>query len=220
MKKFSATEIDYIRQSICRGVREDLRSFDTSRKTIQKLGELPRADGYVKLERGRTLVELSVQFKETEATLKELNVNPDLFPEAIEVLESNIAIPRVLESILHEFLEDSKIGMKLEMNVIHDDGNVYDLLFHGLSIIFTDIDVPDIYDLKNTRKAKINIPFSITYAIYGDSFILDPTLLEEKSADGLLHLYRNSDQKILGCHADKVSVTKESIAKFFSIQGK
>lgn len=91
-------------------------------------------------------------------------------------------------------LDSFKVGLLIEVKIINDDGNVFDLVFRGLHKAFSEIKMPNIRDLTSCQTAGFNLPVSKTVAVVRDVVVVDPTLIEEASADGLVHIFFSDNQ--------------------------
>lgn len=101
-----------------------------------------------------------------------------------------IPIFREFESIINQ----QRIGISIEAKIINDDGNIIDLVFRGLHEMFSGIRMPNIDDLTSCLTAQFNLPISRTIATISGVVISDPTLLEEASADGLIHIFTRDNE--------------------------
>lgn len=63
---FSREELLFVRESLLRGIRTDLRNPRESRRVEFQALDIPQADGSLRVTRGHTKLKVSLQFKEAE----------------------------------------------------------------------------------------------------------------------------------------------------------
>ncbi|KAG5859116.1 hypothetical protein KMI_09g15440 [Encephalitozoon hellem] len=201
---FSQDELTFVRNGIAKGCRADLRKSKEERKTCVTHASIAQSDGNVRVKRGWSEIEVSIQFKETQETLGASNISEEILnvkeqhAESIEF--SKIAIPDIIISKILELLDSYKIGIRIELNILSNDGNIYDLFFIGLGTLLKSLDVPIIDDLKRTEKREIDIPISRTVALFNNGhFVVDPTMIEEEASCGLMHIFVSNEGKLMGC---------------------
>ncbi|CAD26114.1 hypothetical protein [Encephalitozoon cuniculi GB-M1] len=204
MEGFSRDELALVRSEIASGLRADTRKSEEERRTDVVHSNIAQSDGSIKIRRGESEVEVSIQFKETMETLMTQNISGewlDTNESSMESIEfSKIAIPNIVSSMILELLASYKIGIRIELNILSNDGNVYDLFFIGLSILFKNLDMPVIDDLRRSERRKIDIPTSKTVALFNSGrFVVDPIMIEEKASCGLMHVFVNSNGALMGC---------------------
>lgn len=204
MEGFSQDELEFVRNGIAKGHRSDLRMNKEERKAYVICSSIAQSDGSVRVKRGWSEIEISVQFKETPETLGASNVpgevlgNNELYMESIEF--SKIPIPKIITSKILELLSSYKVGIRVEFSISSNDGNIYDLFFIGLSTLFKGLEVPIIGDLRKTEKREIDIPVSKTVALFNNGhFVVDPTMIEEEASCGLMHIFISNEGKLMGC---------------------
>lgn len=221
MDCFSKAELEFTVKAIRNKVRLDTRKFIEKREQTFVEQDTPRADRSIKVKRGNSEIDLNVLFRSSGETLIHLNLmkNGDdrsfmdrffchsnaiepLVPsqqrsfENLQTLQTKISHPNPTFARLESFLKHFKVGVLIEITVIRDDGNVFDMTFDGIRYVFSDIIVPDATNLFRERKAGVDLPWSTSFAIFQDSFVADPVLLEESSACGIVHIFREADQSI------------------------
>ncbi|KCZ74617.1 hypothetical protein H311_04416, partial [Anncaliia algerae PRA109] len=134
---------------------------------------------------------------------------------------SNYEFPFKIDEIFKSFLEETKLTIKLDINVIVDDGSILSLIFDGLKDIFTQIEVPFFIPHYKINRMDYKIPDYYEFALFNDIFIIDPTKCEEISSDGLLVIIKESEtiKKIILREGKSISFTK--LDQFFKeIQNK
>ncbi|KAF7683757.1 Exosome complex component Rrp42 [Astathelohania contejeani] len=202
-----SNEKEFVRNAISYGTRIDLRGFHEIRQIKISDSTNEQADGYIRLGNGETEIEIFIRIFETEKTLIKLDISANelkKYKDASKSIEKEIEVNLMLpiEKYFIPILKKYKIGIKIELNLIKDGGNSYDLLFYGISKIFKCISIPLIENIKEEIKEireSIDIPYSQTYAIFGDEYLSDPNKLEEQSCDCLVHIfYDQSKAQICG----------------------
>lgn len=228
MNGFSDGELGFVVRSAQSGVRLDARPFDGVRAFSCASNEILQADASVHARLGATEAEISVLFRSTAAALLEMRLVADereapADAQLIEIKLANGAAPigampdsdspalRKLRALLSE----ARLGLLIEVRVLNDDGNVYDLLFMGLHAIFSDISVPNIRDLATDLRAAISLPVPRSFALVGDAVLADPTLLEEAAADGLVRVFAEDGRAL--CTVVEGSVQSDRLAELLSM---
>lgn len=204
MEKFCEEELAFVRHSILNGVRIDLRGSNEIRDTIHAFPEIAQSDGSVSIRRGMSEVEVSIQFKECIDGLVALKLVSEEFISDEAAIESSVALPRFVHSLISESLKPYKVGVRINLNVINDDGNVYDLFFLGLRLLFESVEMPFLEDLHKTAVSKINIPTSASFALIGNAYVKDPTKIEESASHGLIRLFVGDNREMLGIFSEGV----------------
>lgn len=91
---------------------------------------------------------------------------------------------------IEQFLAEYSIGVTIEVHMLEDDGNLFDIFFRAMTVLFSDIRIPNVKNLSDELIAGIDLPISETYTVLENSLIRDPTLKEERATDGLVHILR------------------------------
>jgi len=207
MELVSNDELAFTRMVVASGTRIDGRSRNEHRAVEIIPSEISQSDGSIRLKRGSTEIEVSIQFKETVETLLALGIRP--CTKASDLSESRVEsfgmeIPSIISTRIEEFLSSYKLGIRIELRVIRNNGNVYDLFFIGLNSILRNICVPVIEDLKKGEKETIDIALPTTVALFENGvFVKDPTIIEEKASLGLLHVIIDSSGRLMGCISER-----------------
>lgn len=223
MLTLSKSEINFISKAIKNNTRMDLREINEKRD--QKITENEKfasslVDRSVLIERGHSKLNLSISFRSSLNTLKILELkmtnkeelkdcnNEEL--KTIKITNKN-DITEELKTINHslnysnnpalkkieDLLESFNIGIYIEVYIIKNDGNIYDMIIDGLKYIFSSIKIPNILRLEECYNCSINIPECKSYAIYGTELILDPTILEESSSEGIIRIFEGEERSII-----------------------
>lgn len=199
MENFSKEELAFIVNGIKNGSRIDLRKNSDERETKRVCSEVAQSDGHVRLKRGLSEVEISIQFKETAETLLALNlIGKESNQDGSPVESSSIALPAAIGSMINRFLFEYKMGLRIDFEVINDDGNTYDLFFLGLNMLFQSISIPLLSDLQTSKIATLSIPVSKTFALIGGCVVKDPTKIEEKASHGVIHIFISDRKEVFG----------------------
>lgn len=112
----------------------------------------------------------------------------------VKIQENPTQSTTIQESMLkhiENFLNKHNIGCLIELYVIRDDGNLFDMVFDGLKEMFKSIEIPNILDLNMAVKSGVDLPTCISYAVIGSTAVADPTRLEELAADGIIRVFSN-----------------------------
>ncbi|KAM0671852.1 hypothetical protein CWI42_121920 [Ordospora colligata] len=203
MELISNDELAFTRTVISTGTRIDGRGRNEYRTIEMIPSEISQSDGSIRLKRGFTEIEVAIQFKETMETLLSLGISPCTKASGLSesrVESFGIEIPSIISTQIENFFSSYKLGIRIELRVIRNDGNIYDLFFIGLNSILRNICVPVIEDLKQCEKSTIEIALPTTVALFENCvFVKDPTIIEEKASLGLLHVIIDSNGKLMGC---------------------
>ncbi|ADM12695.1 uncharacterized protein Eint_111960 [Encephalitozoon intestinalis ATCC 50506] len=232
MEAFGLDELALVRNGIANGLRADLRKNGEARRTNVVHTDIAQSDGSIKIRRGLSEIEVSVQFKETAETLEASGILKENFDgnefsaESIEF--SKIAIPNTISSIILDLLAPYKIGIRIEFSILSNDGNIFDLFFISLGALLENLDIPIVGNLKETEKQKISIPTSKTVALFDNGhFVMDPTRIEEEASCGLIHIFSNNEGILMGCFCEGIcnfeektlsSIIQEIISKTYLIR--
>lgn len=203
MENFSNDELVFIRDGIVNGVRVDQRRSCDERHVVPIPSAISQSDGHIRLRRGLSEVDVSIQFKETSETLVALGLIEETSGPGEDVVETPVALPATVGNMISGFLSEHKVGVRIGFDVINDDGNVYDLFFAGLKALFLDVEMPVVEDLGRVKRSGLDIPVSRTFAVVDGSFVSDPTKIEEEASDGLVHVFVGSRKEIVGCFSEK-----------------
>ncbi|KAI5170353.1 exosome complex component RRP42 [Pancytospora epiphaga] len=206
MKGISEGETMFVKMALERNVRLDSRSFTQGREWKYEKNNLPVTDGSLYLQAGHTSLTLSVMF--TTTLTKLLDVSPIEFKFVGISVSSSASINSFLardwavpaNSIfgkLYSLLDSLSLTALIEIEVLQDDGNVFDLVFTGLSSLFSTISFPNIVDLANPIPASLVLPTSRTFVVYNNELISDPTFLEERTLEVQIHAFYESDGRLL-----------------------
>lgn len=221
MDFFSKTELEFTTKAIQNKVRLDTRGFMEEREQILVEQDVPQADRSIKIRRGLSEIDLNISFKSSSETLSHLGLmnndndgsfmdrffrrssaiealvlNQHLSSENLQTLQTKLDHPNPVFTRLESFLRRFKIGALIEISVVRDDGNVFDMVFDGIRYIFSDIAIPDVSNLSEERKEGIDLPWSASFAVFQDAFVADPLLIEESSSCGIVHIFKEADQSI------------------------
>ncbi len=158
---FSREELLFVRESLLRGIRTDLRNPRESRRVEFQALDIPQADGSLRVTRGHTKLKVSLQFKEAEE---------EKFPH------------REIEEWLKEF----KVGIRVDLEVENDDGNILGTFISGLRELLKEVEVPDILDLSRTIRSGVNLPEMRVVCLVGGVVVEDPLRVEEACCDASL----------------------------------
>ncbi|CAF0850064.1 unnamed protein product [Brachionus calyciflorus] len=197
-------EIEFLVGLITAGSRLDLRAFDEEREFIFKENVCPRSDKSIYLKQGYTEMNIDIVFKSTGETLESLNYTREAYRTTVfdeshldvhikDIHGSDVSLPYITEEKLcldgiKNLLSSYKIGATIEVNLINNDGNVFDVFFKGLNILFSSLMIPNIKNLKEDIEISYSTPMTRAYAIINDTIIYDPTLLEEVASNAILHV--------------------------------
>ncbi|KAF9761751.1 hypothetical protein NGRA_2409 [Nosema granulosis] len=179
---FSKEELLFVREGVLKGIRIDLREALESRSTQISTVENPQADGSVFVSRGHTKLSVSYQFKESADSLLELKLikNKEDFKEKILDLEK---IPETLRRQIENWLTQFKVGLRVDCEIVNDDGNVYETFVFGLRHLLRKVSVPILGDLEKTIESGIVLPEIKTICLFGNVCVVDPLKIEEESCD-------------------------------------
>ncbi len=220
MYKICEEEIKYIISFVDNGGRIDLRKFNEERKKVCINDVIVGVDGSTEVRLGNTRTQMSVYFKSTNETVKQLvgdylieqcgllNCNLEINNEVLEFkfIHNNntskffIYLENMINNtkndifnMLREEISKCGLGIVIEFNVISDDGNLWDAFFMNLEAIFSNIKIPNIKNLNSLTEKRIQMPQSISYGIFNHNqiFLKDPSLLEEYACDGIIHIVGN-----------------------------
>lgn len=220
MNKFSQSEIDFARKCLSNNIRLDERQCNQQREeTIEKCN-ISQADASICLKRGNSEIILNFSFKASIETLKTLDLIPHLHisnsylscslytNNALNIFASSETFkdfstlkctfnePNPCFNKIEEWLNSYNLGLQIELVIVTADGNIFDMFFNGLKYILESVNVPNIKNLSSDIPSFLSIPTSTSFACLNNTFFRDPTLIEEQSSDGIIHLYFESDKKI------------------------
>jgi exosome complex component RRP43 len=202
MQSFSQEELDFVRSGIRMDRRTDLRRSHEQRETSIFPSRLAQSDGSVRVCRGMSEVEVSMQYKETDEMLTSLSLAGKGAAGA-QPVESNMPLPSLVLGLVTGFLGRYKIGLRLHINIINNDGSLYDLVVTALQSLFREVEVPDIWDLTRVVRTGLEIPAARTFAVINGTFVNDPCRIEEAAAEGIVHVLIGDGNRIHGCCFDK-----------------
>ncbi|KAI4291996.1 hypothetical protein PAPHI01_1270 [Pancytospora philotis] len=217
MDTASASEVEYAQKSISAGVRPDGRALHECRPYSYEPYDVPLADRSLVLQRGLTRIVVSATIRSSAQTLEELRIapsskTPEVEPRLIDIRFSNACVSSSAEEVdllralfaegchygfvadaLREALVRFKVGLSLEVKIVQDDGNLYDLVIAGIHELFTAISVPDIHDLDTYAVARLDLPVCHTYCIVNGAAVADPSALETAASAGRVRVFRRGD---------------------------
>lgn len=177
---FSREELQFVRESISKGIRTDLRNPQDCRKIEFQILENPQADGSLRITRGHTKVKVSFQFKESEDGLLELKLIKE--KEGLGDLEVSV-IPLSIKRQVEDWLKKFKVGLRVDFEIENDDGNIYETFILGLRELLKEVEIPDILDLDRTVKSGLLIQEMRVVCLFGSVVVVDPLKVEEASCD-------------------------------------
>lgn len=172
---------------------------------------MPLADSALRIKRGHSELEILLRFRCTFESLSSFkllsNEDAELFSN--ELLEVRLIGSRMTPGqswnkwdsnfqpepirIVVDFLMNHSLGLLIELNILNNDGNIHDLFFDGLLIMFSNILVPNVNDLSNDLVLSLDLPNSESYALINGIAVLDPLQAEECASDGFIHIFRQND---------------------------
>lgn len=226
MQSFSKEELSFNTKSITNGFRTDKRDFLQNREQQILKINCPQSDKAIKIIRGFSEVELKIGFKASCSTLQRIGAldeiaenvelisnkhkneqiiegskihNIELIFEEYKTIQSKFTQLNSVFERIENLLNEYEIGILIEVVVLKNDGNIFDMVFAGLNYIFNNLEIPDIKDLNNSLIVNVNLPISETFAIFSDFIISDPILIEEASADGVIHIFKENNTIINIC---------------------
>ncbi|KAI5148158.1 hypothetical protein ENBRE01_0146 [Enteropsectra breve] len=227
----SKTEKAFIAESVSHGLRCDSRTASEYREHAFAELDLPLADRGLRLSLGNATAEISVVFRSNDSTLDALNIRDENRPtfesrritvnalganggrieHIFNMFEKNRYFGAFLENI-DDLLIKYKIGLYININVIQNDGNLTDIVFNGLKMIFSDIDVPNVkniscssgthaiadalLDSNDFEPVQLSLPMAKSYAVIRDKTILDPSQVEEDASDCLIHTFEQNNARV------------------------
>lgn len=172
---YSKGELEYIKLNILKGIRPDLRNLHKLRNLEIKPFSNTQADNAVEIYLNQSHIILSVQFIE-ENVLQPIN--------------SNFILPDILKRCLMFTLQQYKLSMNINLEIINDDGNIIFMCVKGLEIMLKNIKIPDTANLEQDIVVTFDMPTAYNFAIFHDSkteiFLADPNKIEEESCDAIL----------------------------------
>ncbi|EPR77757.1 hypothetical protein SLOPH_2187 [Spraguea lophii 42_110] len=216
----SITEKQFIRNQIQNGYRIDNRRPDEESEIIIKSKNLVKADGYIYLIQGNSEIEISIQNlinkEEQENISSEIDdfidnniENENEFENNIDNEEQNAKtlekkpVKIIFNSKSYNFINKIKniinCDVKINLNVIKDDGNIFSLFVFGLNLILKkkNIEYYDIYtEASNKEHFNENNILCKRYALIDSIIIIDPIKMEEESSDCIIDvLYQDKKVK-------------------------
>lgn len=201
----SQKEMRFIQSVVENGLRIDTRNFPEKREQfITEPSEYASSlcDRSVKITRGYSQLSLSFTFNTSFEAPCKLLLTEEYDKAKDESEEPNFLKtcynkPNPCFEKINSFLKNYEICLLVESYVIRDDGNIMEMFFDGLRHVFSSIHVPDLHNLHKPIEAKLELPKCTSYAIFGSKIVTDPTLIEETSADGTLHVFDDEKSCIL-----------------------
>lgn len=189
----SPKEISFIRESLEKGIRLDLRGLLEER--IPKVEPIynSQGDGCLLITKGHTKVKVDIQFMEISEGLIELKLIDQKIEKVVGDSLCVDKIPLSLKKLLENWLSFYKIGLRIDLEIVNDDGNVYEAFIYGLREILKEIEVPDILNLEKVIKTGIELPKMKVMGFYKKVKIVDPLLLEEEACDYLITFIENNN---------------------------
>lgn len=211
-KSFCEEELKYLRNNIKINNRIDSREINEERKSNYVLDTLISADRSLEIVVGKTRILVSIIFKSTLDTVRELlsedklGINEicqkceknDINEEVLELcfvndlgandnctlfLKDTIMVEKkVIFRNLIDVLKNNKIGAVIETRIIENDGNVFDTFFKSLNILFASIKIPNVHKLDEEVINKIQIPLSRTYALFENNKMVRDPTLLEEES--------------------------------------
>lgn len=164
------------------------------------------ADRTIRVQRGYSCIEMSILLSNGDDPLVISGISTDKLTNPFSTNKSTVKSTNTLSideypSLvdIREYLRKCGVSCLVTVTVIKDDGNIYDMFFSGIKSLFESVDMIDCQS--------VNFEIPETYAIFdsivdnlannlvddnlGNSvvkIVADPTLLEEKSCDAILHI--------------------------------
>lgn len=206
MERISQSEIDFIRKSLSAGVRPDGRDFSQSRAQTIVINDISQADNSITIKRGNSEIIINLSFKSSLSTLCTLKLieetslnlfgndsfriamNSDEFNDFV-TLKSSFNEPNPCFRKIENWLKSYSLGCLIELIVIKSDGNIFNMFFEGLRVIFQSLSVPDIRNLSKEIQSSLILPSSMTFGILNEFYFLDPSWIEERAASGIMHVF-------------------------------
>lgn len=138
------------------------------------------SDKSIRIQRGYSCIDISILLTEGECPV----VLSGISFEKDSILHSHPSL-----FILEEYLRNQSVSCIINVNVIKNDGNIYDMFFSGIRYLFQSISIGE-------TVLSVDIPETVSYAIFDYSngvddtvkIVADPTILEEESCDALIHV--------------------------------
>ncbi|MBI4214814.1 exosome complex protein Rrp42 [archaeon] len=205
------------RKLIASGKRPDNRSWNQFRKIVLEPNFVPKAEGSCLIRLGDTQVAVGVKLAVAEPYPDSpesgtLSTNAELSPLASPAFEAgppdddSIELARVVDRGIRESKmidfdalcitpKEEVWNVMIDLHMLDVDGNLIDAASIASVRALMDVRFPKyedgkvIYSEKTKKKLPVNcLPVSTTFAKIGSSFLLDPTLEEEKAMDARLML--------------------------------
>lgn len=201
MQNLSQGEVSFIAKAIESTIRMDMRRMDEKRaQTITETSAHASAlaDSAVQVSRGYSQVCLSVSFRSSYRTLAALNLTlgkEHVSSDEFKTLKCALSDTNPSFKIIEDFLNSFNIGCYIEVYIIRNDGNIFDMIFDGLKHIFSSIAVPNVCNLSENIQSGVDLPACTSYAMFGPKMVLDPTRLEEQSSDGIVRIFDTNGVK-------------------------
>lgn len=201
MNKYSQSEAEIIHKLIVKdSYRLDNRNFDEKREYKFSILDLPFYDMALNVKNGNTEINVYFTFKEKYEVVQLENKQ---FVENKQPTENKYHF--FLTHFLRKILQNSQLECVINFDILKNDGNLLSTLLNGLNFIlqnFTLPNLPEEYNLiKNENLLSLtresNTVGASSIAMFDNHKIMDPTLLEEISADHLLTAICINSQKMV-----------------------
>ncbi len=232
---------------IKKGERLDDRGLEDFRDVEVETGVAKKAEGSAEVRLGDTKVIVGVKFGMGEPfpdTPDEgmLMVNAELGPMASPNFESGppgkdaTELARVVDRGIREsealplkelcVEEGEKVWkVMVDIHILDYDGNLMDASALGAAKALIEAEIPEYEDgevkREKTKEFPVNkVPVACTVVKVGDKYILDPSLIEEKIADGMVTVTWTEDELCSLQKRGNGGFTKDELLDIFEIARK
>lgn len=214
MDNFCKSELGFTVNAIKHNTRLDLRQLSEERVFQWQENDILQPDRAIIAKCGASEIEISVLFGATVDTKQAPSKDgTQLFvinEKPIEIkfigssaLNSAQSINFINKSLASSIFKDLETQLKqycltalIEVIVINNDGNIFDLFFKALNILFSNINIPNVHDLSNDILISLLLPVSRSISLIDDKMVVDPNLLEEEAAKGIVRAFYKGDECI------------------------
>lgn len=230
--QISPDETTFIKEALKSGTRMDGRKLTEMRnQQIRKdpSNASPLSDGAVKITRGQSELIVSVVIKGRDevvpgsagstgsASSKGGRAPSSTSPDTISLSMHDLRLDSTFFTtftskaifscppwmVIHNFLIPYGVGCLIDMTIVNDDGNLFDMLFDAVKEIFQSVQVPVLTDLSRTVTDGVAVPWCRSYAVIGGVVVADPTGVEEAAAEGTVRLFEGGQLVGEGVAVDK-----------------